>query len=665
MVRQDFCMKYPHWPLGLALLLALAALVSRAATTEIPYEGIKLAPEFPADIEWLNTDKPITLKSLKGKIVLLDFWTYCCINCMHVIPDLKKLEAKYARELVVIGVHSAKFDNEKQTDNIRQAILRYEIEHPVVNDKDFVVWRAFNARSWPTLVLINPNGRVIGYLSGEGIYEPFDRIIGETIAHFDAKHEIDRAPLSRKLEQAKSPRSLFAYPGKIAADERSQRIFFSDSNHNRLIIASLDGEILDCIGEGEIGLRDGDFASARFYRPQGLCLDPEKNLLYVADTENHAIRKVDLNRKSVETVAGTGRQARRPNLEGAGREVDLNSPWDLSLIGGTLYIAMAGTHQLWSLDLKSLQAKVYAGSGREDITDGPLLEAALAQPSGITTDGQRLYFADSEASAVRTADLRAGGQVATLIGEGLFKFGDVDGKYPEARLQHCIGVAWHDGFVYVADTYNHKIRRLDPRTKVLTTFIGTGQPGMADGERTAAGLNEPNGLCFARDTMYIADSNNHLIRSCDLKTGRVSTVAFRGLEKLSRKTALPFAGEEIHLDRARISPRAKSLQLGIVLPAGTKLNLAGPSKLSASSANAQILELGKFEAALKGLKVSLPIQAAPGQTTLTLDADLYYCSKANEGLCFFKYARLTLPIEVAADGSAAPTVEYKIERGSR
>jgi len=643
----------------------LLGLGTQPGVAAIAFEGTGAAPEFPADIEWLNTDKPLSIASLKGKVVLLDFWTYCCINCMHVIPDLKKLEAKYPRELVVIGVHSAKFANEKQTDNIRQAILRYEIEHPVVNDKDFVVWRAFNVRSWPTLVLINPDGRVIGYFSGEGIYEPFERIIGETIAHFDAKHEIDRAPLSRKLERTKLPRSIFSYPGKITADERSRRIFFSDSNHNRLVIASLDGEILDCIGEGEIGLQDGDFASARFYRPQGLCFDPEKNLLYVADTENHAIRKVDLNQKWVETLAGNGRQARRPNVEGAGRNIDLNSPWDLTLIGDTLYIAMAGPHQLWSLDLKTLQAKVYAGSGREDIIDGPLLEAALAQPSGITTDGQRLYFADSEASAVRTADLQAGGQVATLIGEGLFKFGDVDGKYPEARLQHCIGVAWHDGFVYVADSYNHKIRRLDPRTKELTTFIGTGQAGLADGERTAARLNEPNGLCFVKDTMYIADSNNHLIRSCDLKTGQVSTVAYRGLEKLSRKTALPFAGEEIHLNPARISPRAKSLQVGIVLPAGTKLNLAGPSKLSVSSANAQILELGRFENAVKGLNVSVPIQAALGQTTLNLDADLYYCSKANEGLCFFKSARLTLPIEVAADGSAAPAVEYKIERGSK
>src|SRR6266849_6869393 len=254
-------MRCSRWSWSWVVGRFLLGLVTQPSFAAIPFEGIGAAPEFPADSEWLNTDKPITLKSLKGKIVLLDFWTYCCINCMHVIPDLKKLEAKYPRELVVIGVHSAKFDNEKQTDNIRQAILRYEIEHPVVNDKDFVVWRAFNVRSWPTLVLINPNGRVIGYFSGEGIYEPFDRIISETIAHFDAKHQIDHAPFSRRLERAKSPRSLFAYPGKIAADERSQRIFFSDSNHNRLIIASLDGEILECIGEGEIGLRDGDFAS--------------------------------------------------------------------------------------------------------------------------------------------------------------------------------------------------------------------------------------------------------------------------------------------------------------------------------------------------------------------------------------------------------------------
>src|SRR5262249_44916467 len=215
------------------LLLFVASGLARTLAAEVPYEGTRPAPEFPEETEWLNTDHPLTIAGLKGKIVLLDFWTYCCINCMHIIPDLKKLEAKYGQELVVIGVHSAKFENEKQTRNIRQAVLRYEIEHPVINDKDFAVWRSFGARSWPTLGLINPHGRIIGYHSGEGIYELFEQVIGETVRNFDEKKQIDRTALSLKLERAKGPKPLFSYPGKIVGDGKSKRLFFSDSNHNR------------------------------------------------------------------------------------------------------------------------------------------------------------------------------------------------------------------------------------------------------------------------------------------------------------------------------------------------------------------------------------------------------------------------------------------------
>ncbi|HEY2951246.1 MAG TPA: thioredoxin-like domain-containing protein [Verrucomicrobiae bacterium] len=626
------------------------------------YAGKVRAPEFPSGLDWINIDHPLTMQELRGKIVLLDFWTYGCINCIHIIPDLKRLEAEFPNELVVIGVHSAKFDNEKQTDNIRQAILRYEIEHPVINDKDFVVWHSFGARSWPTLVLINPSGRIIGYHSGEGIYDLFDHVIGETVRHFDEKKQIDRAALSLKLERTKGPKPLFSYPGKIAGDAKSKRLFFSDSNHNRLIVATLDGAILDVIGDGEIGLRDGDFATARFFRPQGVCFDGEKNFLYVADTENHAIRRVDLNAKTVETLAGTGQQARRPNVEGTGRRVELNSPWDVLLKDNTLFIAMAGPHQLWSLNLTTLEAKVHAGSGRENIADGELKSAALAQPSGLTTDGQRIYFADSEVSAVRAADFKRDGRVETLIGEGLFKFGDVDGKFPEARLQHCIGVAWHEGFVYVADTYNHKIKRLDPKTRELTSFLGSGRPGAADGDRAGAQFNEPNGLCFVGDKMYVADSNNHLIRVCEWKSGQVRTLAFTGLEKLERRKTRAFSGEEVQLKPARISPQAKLLMLEIALPAGTKLNPAGPSKLKLASADAKVVEVGAFDGSINGTRVSLPIQTKPGQTTLTFEADLYYCSKSNEGLCFFKSARLHLPVVVGEDGSASPTAEFRVEK---
>lgn len=646
----------------LALFLWFAACTpGELRAADIPFEGTQPAQEFPPELEWLNTDKPLTLAGLKGKLVLLDFWTYCCINCMHVIPDLKKLESKYARELVVIGVHSAKFTNEKQTDNIRQAIKRYEIEHPVVNDRDFAVWRLYGARSWPTLVLINPNGQVIGYHSGEGVFELFDKIIGDTVRHFDAKKEIDRRAVEFALEKHRSPRTLFSYPGKIVADEKTGRIFFSDSNNNRLIVASAEGHILDVIGGDTPGFTDGDYRAARFFRPQGLCFEAESNTLYVADTENHAIRKVDLGPKKVATVAGLGIQARERNAEGRARVTALNSPWDLVLVSNVLYVAMAGPHQLWTIDLKTLEAKVHAGSGRENITDGPLKQAALAQPSGLTFDGDKLYFADSEVSAIRSAQLSSTGRVETLVGKGLFDFGDVDGKFPDARLQHCIGLTAHEGMLYVADTYNHKIRKLDPQTREVTTLIGTGRPGAVDGDRLKAQLNEPNGLCFVRGKLLIADSNNHLIRSYDPGSGKVSTLVFKGYERLPRATTNSHAGERILMKPVRLSPQAKELKLELTLPSGTKLNPLAPSNLRVSAADSKLVTLREATREITGLQTELPLSATAGQTTLTIDLDVYYCSKGNEGLCYFKSARLVVPLEVAEGGPVNPTVGFQIK----
>jgi len=643
------------------ILLAALFVAASGRAADIPFEGTRPAPEFPEDLEWLNTEKPLTFAALKGKIVLLDFWTYCCINCMHIVPDLKKLEAKYPNELVVIGVHSAKFDNEKLTGNIREAIQRYEIEHPVVNDREMAVWRSFGVRSWPTLVLINPNGKVIGAQPGEGLFDLFDAVIGQAVKHFDAQKAIDRRPLALKLEKDRVPRPMLAYPGKITADEKKRRLYFTDSNHNRVIVATLDGEILEVIGEGEAGLRDGDFSTAQFFRPQGLCLDTAKDVLYIADTENHAIRRIDLAKKTVETLAGTGQQARRHSVEGRGREVALNSPWDLLQRGDTLYIAMAGPHQLWTLDLKTLEARVHAGSGRENILDGPLKEAQLAQPSGITTDGHRLYFADSEVSSVRMADVAPTGRVATLIGEGLFKFGDVDGKYPAARLQHCLGVAWHDGFIYVADTYNHKIKRVDPRTRELTTFAGTGKPGATDGERLSAQFNEPNGLCFLENQLLIADSNNHLIRVCDLKTGQITTLRWKNPEKLRRTGKAAPSTPELRLPLVKLAPDAKEFTLALQLPHDTKLNPLAKSTATVTTSDAGVLRVQAEEYELSGLKLVLPIVAAAGRAELKANLDLLYCAKGNEGLCYFKNVRLIVPVEIVAGADARPSVEFRVE----
>ena len=447
---------------------------------------------------------------------------------MHIFPQLRKLEQKYAGELAVVGVHSAKFTAEQDTVNLRKAVLRYEIEHPVVNDRDFQVWERYAVRAWPTLMFIDPEGKVIGKHEGEIASDSFDSLIGEMVSQFDAKGLLDRRPLEFKLERDKERERPLSFPGKVLADAASSRLFVADSNHNRILVASLDGDLIDIVGSGEPGLDDGSFDKATFKDPQGMALDGDA--LYVADTKNHAIRCVELAGKTVKTIAGTGRQAAMFHAGGNGPSTDLASPWDLALYDGTLYIAMAGFHQLWRLDLDNGRVQPHAGSGRERIEDGPLDKAALAQPSGIATDGALLYFTDSETSAVRTAGLDGTGQgVATLVGLHLFTFGDVDGTGDEVRLQHPLGIEVLDGALLVADTYNNKIKSMDPATREAATLFGSGRPGHQAGPADTARFHEPGGVSAAGDRLYIADTNNHAIRVADMRTLEVTTLEVKGL----------------------------------------------------------------------------------------------------------------------------------------
>jgi hypothetical protein len=441
---------------------------------------------------------------------------------MHAFPQLRKLEDKYRDELAVVGVHSAKFTQEKAVENVRQAVLRYDIAHPVVNDSDFDVWRRWGVRAWPTFMFVGPDGNVLGKHEGEFDIEALDGAIAGIISDFDQKGLIDRTPLHFRLERERMADGPLSFPGKVLAHGPSDTLFISDSNHHRLLIASLHGEVRSVIGSGEPGLADGDFEKSAFQDPQGMALDGDA--LYVADTKNHAIRRIDLLERRVETVAGTGDPAPTFNRGGPGITTPIKSPWDVAVVGDSLYVAMAGFHQLWRLDLVSGQIAPHAGNGRENIVDGPLQTAQLAQPSGIVGDSEKLYFADSETSAIRTADTDNGGAVSTLVGEDLFSFGDVDGMGKSARLQHPIGVDLAGGFLYLTDTYNNKIKRLELTTSQVTTLFGTGEPGLRDGDGAQAQFNEPGGLSIAGDRMFIADTNNHAIRVADLARGVVSTL---------------------------------------------------------------------------------------------------------------------------------------------
>ncbi|HXG12884.1 MAG TPA: thioredoxin-like domain-containing protein [Gemmataceae bacterium] len=530
----------PAWVLGIMLLMGLgiyglgrAGVPGRSAAPDGPAEAAPRpgeddrirAPELEGGVAWLNTAGPLRLKDLRGKIVLLDFWTLCCINCIHTLPDLARLEKKYANQLVVIGVHSAKFDNEKDTESIRKAILRYEISHPVVNDADMKIWRTYGVNSWPTLFLIDPEGYIYRWGTGEGLYEPLDKHIAELIAIHRQKKTLNEKPmrfeLARFQERGDSP--LF-FPGKVVADPAGGRLFIADSTHHRIVITDLKGKKIAIAGTGEPGADDGPFDKATFNDPQGMAV--RGDTLYVADRKNHLIRELDLKAKTVTTIAGTGQQGHNRRAGGPARKTGLNSPWDLLLNGNRLYIAMAGHHQIWTLDLARKELAPFAGSGREDITDGPPPISCFAQPSGLASDGSMLYVADSEVSAIRAVPLDGKGDVRTIVGEGLFDFGDVDGVGDKVRLQHALGVAYHDGKLYVADTYNSKIKVIDPVTRECRTFVG-GEP---DGWLAGPTFLEPAGISYADGKLYVADTNAHRIRVVDLKTKTISTLHLEGVE---------------------------------------------------------------------------------------------------------------------------------------
>jgi len=472
-------------------------------------QGPIRAPELDGAADWLNVSAPITIAQLRGKVVILDFWTYGCINCMHVLSDLKTLEQRFPQELAVIGIHSPKFTNEKSSENLKRILVRYEIEHPVANDADHAIWKRYGAQAWPTRVIIDPAGNLVGTAMGEGNLEGFVSAIRTVVRVFDERGEIDRSPLALDLERRRHADRPLLYPGKILA--AGDRLFIADSNHNRIVVTTLDGALVETIGSGLQGDADGIFSQARFHRPQGLALDGD--VLYVADTGNNQVRAVDFQARAVHTLGGS----------------DLNSPWDLALRTGILLVAMAGTHQVWVIDLLHDQAFPYAGSGEEARRDGAISAAAFAQPSGLALSGDTLYVADAESNAIRAISLPPTNAVRTIAGGDLFVFGDRDGQGDDVRFQHPLGVAVDADRVFIADTYNHKIKVLDPKRGSVATFAGSGDAGLADGDGDRARFHEPGGLSIANGKLFVADTNNHAIRIVDLATRRVSTMTIEDL----------------------------------------------------------------------------------------------------------------------------------------
>lgn len=492
------------------VLLSLSLTSEHVSAQHEPSDDLPDAIEFQTDIPWLNVSRPLSLEDLRGKIVILDFWTYGCINCIHVLEDFDRLQEKYGDKIAIIGVHTPKFDNEKNLETLRRIVVRYGISHPVVNDVDFRLARLYGMRAWPTQFVITPNGQVLGKVTGEGNYEVFEQVIDLMLEQYADK--ISTAALPIALEKDNLHTSYLAYPGKIAAS--AQYVAISDTAHHRIVITDHTGKLERTIGGAGPGFEDGSAEKALFLNPQGLAF--LKDTLYVADTGNHSIRAIDLSTGEVKTVAGTGKIRLDISDKKRATKSSLRSPWDLAAWNEQILVAMAGNHQIWALNLKKNTIRPFSGNGREALKNGPRLKASYSQPSGLSMHQNKLYVADSESSAIREIDLETD-QVSTLVGTGLFDFGDEDGDFSDAVLQHVLGVAaLNDQQLFIADTYNHKLKILDLDKRTVQTIAGDGTPG-----DTNQMLNEPGGLAVLNQKILIADTNNHRIMQYDPASGNL------------------------------------------------------------------------------------------------------------------------------------------------
>ncbi|KAH8400554.1 hypothetical protein KR222_006665, partial [Zaprionus bogoriensis] len=613
--------------------------------------------DFESDLDWFNVSRPLTLAGLRGKVVLLDFFTYCCINCMHVLPDLRSLEERFPVEngFVVVGVHSPKFENERTAANILSAAQRYGIQHPIVNDSKSALWRALSIRCWPSLLVLGPDGVPICLLMGEGHGEFLQEFVGAALSYYGRRQKIDIKSLPLQLSTDLVPASNLRFPAKIARLLNHYAI--ADAGNNRILIVTDAGVVKYKVGGLEAGFVDGQLLSARFNNPQGVVFLDEDTVI-VADTDNHALRKISLKAAVVETLAGTGYQGNERTGGRLGPVQPISSPWDVAVFRTRdmdmsfhvdelnvpektiVLIAMAGTHQIWGYfpegiiwwKFRKFEPRCCVsliGNGLEENRNNSYPQnAAFAQPSGLAMSTDFLFIADSESSSIRKASM-VDGKVMPVVGGdrnplNLFAFGDEDGKLYNAKLQHPLGVAYNhiNRKVYVADTYNHKIKAIDIDTNTISTLTIRNQEG------NVVSFREPSGLCVneSGNSLLVSDTNNHTIYSVDLEscTARRFPLNFSHVSSVSETDAPSSSargsGQELLKRIPLLQHKSASVHFVVKLSPDLKFTADAPQKWSIRRIS-PALELKQTSGVLTEGKCSLQFsQSDPKVPAASADA---------------------------------------------
>jgi thiol-disulfide isomerase/thioredoxin len=650
---------------------------------------------------WLNTGgKPLDLESLRGKIVLLDFWTFCCINCLHVLDELRPLEEKFSDVLVTVGVHSPKFEHEADPVALAAAVERYEIHHPVLDDPELETWKAYTARAWPTLVVIDPEGYIVAHLSGEGHADGLAVLIPELIAEHEARGTLHRGhgpyvapePTSGTLRFPGKALYLPAGRGTSAAASAGEpdagaaagtdagTWLVTDTGHHRLVELGTDFRtVLGTFGTGTKGYADGPAAAldsrepvAEFNEPQGLVLLPEDVAaktgydVVIADSVNHRLRGLSLADGTVTTLVGNGVQRlletgpARVDEDAAGftgrlsehpLEVSLSSPWDVvwSARLNAVVIAMAGVHQIFSFEPVSRAVSIIAGNGLEGLLDGPAHEAWFAQPSGLAEDADgNIWVADSETSALRKLVIDDDGTVTveSAVGKGLFDFGFRDGEAAEARLQHPLGVTvLPDGSVAIADTYNGAVRRYDPATKTVSTLArGLSEPSDVIVDHTQVAGTEP--------LLVVVEANKHQL-------------VYVPIPKEAQQ--VDEGAVQTHRPKSPVAPGLLELTVRFTAPTGQKLDdrWGDPTQMKISSTPPELLVAGGGTSV--GLLRTLELASDVPEGVLHITARAAACDgpETDDGeipdhaACHLYQQDWGIPVVLQADGDAELVLDLR------
>lgn len=635
-------LRRPALALTLAVLSACATKTSsRPVDPNAPLrDRLKSSPApDPAASKgaWAEVDRPLRLhEQLKGRVVLLAFWTPSSVSCAQALPTLAALQARFAgRPFAIVGVVTGKFDAEKDPAVAQAALARAGLSFPLVMDADYFTWAAYGAKGWPTLALIDPEGFVVAMEGGEVDGRVLEFAINNLLKDGERRGVLATTPPEWKPAPLPPPPAPLAFPTKVAGLDGG-RFAVSDTGHHRVLVFGAKGELLHVVGSGLRGLAEGDFATAAFDGPQGLAA--QGDVLYVADAGNHVVRRVDLATKRVSTVAGIGELGRgQRELKGPALATALRSPWDVAVSGDWLFIAMAGSNQVWRLSLSRGHIEPWLGNGEEDFVDGPAPAAKLARPSGVAVSGPHVYVADSGASAIRQAHV-ASGDVTTLVGQGLFVFGDADGPKADARLQFPLGLAALGDAVFIADTFNGKIRRLG-KDGVVTTV--------------ASGLTRPQGLAAVGERLLVADTDANRLVWLEPSTGALEPVTLPEVPAPASGVVRP----ALTLKRAAVRPGKSTLRLLVPAPQNEAFAEVDVHFLVRAAGVGVGLDV-KLERKDDELRIDLPLDTKEAGT-VSLDLDVYTTPGEKKYTRLYQVT-LEVPVGVAADAGELVAVPARL-----